>query len=176
MVPTFIIDRRKGLRMSLSETVQGQNSKMLEELKALLPAPPLPIGSYVAVTRVDNLLYTSGVLPMKDGQVAVVGPLGSWNVPLELGQQAAELCVLNALSLINHALDGHLERVKRIVKVTGFVSSTAQFYDQPAVMNGASDFLVKYFGEAGKHVRSAVGVISLPRDAAVEVELIVEVE
>lgn len=162
--------------MSLSETVQSQNSQMLQELKALLPAPPLPIGSYVAVTRVENLLYTSGVLPMKDGQVAFTGALGSWNVPVELGKQAAELCVLNALSLVNHALDGQLERVKRIVKVTGFVSSTAQFYEQPAVMNGASDLLVKYFGEAGKHVRSAVGVISLPRDASVEVELIVEVE
>jgi len=148
----------------------------LSALKEILPAPPLPIGSYVAVTRVDNLLYTSGVLPMKDGQVAYTGAIGTWGVDAEYGKQAAQLCVLNALSLINHELNGQLERVKRIVKVTGFVSSTASFYEQPAVMNGASDFLVEHFGEAGKHVRSAVGVSSLPRNASVEVELVVEIE
>jgi enamine deaminase RidA (YjgF/YER057c/UK114 family) len=118
-----MIQQRKGLYMSVSGPAHDQDVEMLQALKALLPAPPLPIGSYVAVTRVDNLLYTSGVLPMKDGKVAFVGPLGSWNVPIEAGQQAAELCVLNALSLVNHALDGQLERVKRIVKVTGFVMS-----------------------------------------------------
>jgi enamine deaminase RidA (YjgF/YER057c/UK114 family) len=107
--------------------------------------------------------------------VAFVGPVGSWNVDVHAGQQAARLCVLNALSLINHELGGQLERVKRIVKLTGFVSSTPSFYEQPAVMNGASDFLVECFGDAGKHVRSAVGVISLPRNASVEVELIVEI-
>ncbi len=147
----------------------------LNELKHQLPAPPLPIGSYIAVTQVDNLLYTSGVLPMQDGQVVYVGPVGSWNVGVTQGQAAARLCLLNALSLIHHTLDGQLDRVKRIVKLTGFVSSTPTFYEQPAVMNGASDCLVEFFGEAGKHVRSAVGVISLPRNASVEVELVVEI-
>lgn len=147
----------------------------LSALKEQLPVPPLPIGSYVAVTRVDNLLYTSGVLPMQDGNVAYTGAIGSWGVDVEYGKQAAKLCVLNALALIDHELGGQLERVKRIVKVTGFVSSTNSFYEQPAVMNGASDFLVECFGEAGKHVRSAVGVSSLPRNASVEVELIVEI-
>jgi enamine deaminase RidA (YjgF/YER057c/UK114 family) len=113
--------------MSLSGTTQDQNTQMLQELKALLPVPPLPIGSYVATLQVDRLIHTSGVLPMKDGQVAFTGAVGSWDVPVEQGQQAAELCVLNALSLISHALDGQLERVKRIVKVTGFVSSMPQF-------------------------------------------------
>jgi enamine deaminase RidA (YjgF/YER057c/UK114 family) len=141
----------------------------------LLPAPPLPIGSYVATTQVGNLLYTSGVLPMQDGKVAFTGPLGGWDVEISQGQEAAQLCVLNALSLINHALGG-LDRVKRIVKMTGFVSSAPTFYDQPQVMNAASDFLVAHFGEAGKHVRSAVGVSSLPRNASVEVELVVEIE
>lgn len=145
----------------------------LSRLMAILPPPPLPIGSYVATTQVDNLVYTSGVLPMQDGQVAVTGAVGSWNVKISDGQEAARLCVLNALSLLNHAL-GSLQRVKRIVKVTGFVSSAANFYDQPQVMNAASDFLVEHFGEAGKHVRSAVGVNSLPRNASVEVELLVE--
>jgi enamine deaminase RidA (YjgF/YER057c/UK114 family) len=141
----------------------------------LLPAPPLPIGSYVATTQVGNLLYTSGVLPMQDGKVAFTGALGGWDVEISQGQEAAQLCVLNALSLINHALGG-LDRVKRIVKMTGFVSSVPTFYDQPQVMNAASDFLVAHFGEAGKHVRSAVGVSSLPRNASVEVELVVEIE
>lgn len=146
----------------------------LASLEALLPEPPLPIGSYVATIQVDNLLHTSGVLPMKDGQVACIGAVGSWEVDLAQGQEAARLCVLNALSLVRHAL-GSLERVKRVVKVTGFVSSAASFYDHPQVMNVASDLLVAYFGEAGKHVRSAVGVASLPRNASVEIELTVEV-
>lgn len=158
----------------MSLTQDAVVKRDLSQLTKLLPAPPLPIGSYVATLQVDNLLYTSGVLPMKDGQVAYTGCLGSWDVNLSEGQKAAELCVLNALSLINHAL-GSLDRVKRIVKVTGFVSSAANFFDQPAVMNAASDFLVAHFGESGKHVRSAVGVSSLPRNASVEVELVVEV-
>ena len=107
--------------------------------------------------------------------MAFVGPVGSWNMSVPQGQAAARLCVLNALSLIHHELGGAMERVKRIVKLTGFVSSTPTFYEQPAVMNGASDCLVEFFGEAGKHVRSAVGVISLPRNASVEVELVVEI-
>jgi enamine deaminase RidA (YjgF/YER057c/UK114 family) len=145
-------------------------------VEAQLPAPPLPIGSYVAVTQVGNLLYTSGVLPIENGEIAYKGAMGGWGMGIEQGQTAARLCVLNALSLIRHELGGSLARLKRIVKVTGFVSSTASFFDQPAVMNGASDFLVEAFGDAGKHVRSAVGVIALPKDATVEVELVVEIE
>lgn len=144
-------------------------------LEEQLPTPPIPIGSYVAVTQVGNLLYTSGVLPMKDGKVAYTGAVGSWDVSAELGKEAARLCVLNALSLIQHELGGSLKRLKRIVKVTGFVSSVPSFFEQPTVMNGASDFLVEAFGDAGKHVRSAVGVSALPKDASVEVELIVEI-
>ena len=146
----------------------------LSRLNEMLPPPPLPIGSYVATVQVDHLIYTSGVLPMKDGQLAYTGPVGSWDVTVADGQEAARLCVLNGLSLLRHVL-GNLDRVKRIVKVTGFVSSADNFYDQPLVMNGASDLLVELFGEAGKHVRSAVGVNSLPRNASVEVELMVEI-
>lgn len=146
----------------------------LSQLIEQLPPPPLPIGSYVATVQVGNLLHTSGVLPIKDGQVAVLGAVGSWDLGVAQGQEAARLCVLNALSLVHHAL-GSLERVKRVVKLTGFVSSAPNFYEQPQVMNAASDLLVEYFGEAGKHVRSAVGVASLPKNAAVEVELVVEV-
>lgn len=146
----------------------------LQEWQARLPHPPVPIGSYVAVTRVDNLLYTSGVLPMKDGQVAFEGPVGCWDMSIPKGQEAARLCLLNALSLLSQELGG-LHRIKRVVKVVGYVASARDFYDQPAVLNGASDLLVEIFGEAGKHVRSAVGVTALPRNASVEVELVVEV-
>ncbi len=149
-------------------------STQLSQLVDLLPPPPLPIGSYVATVQVGNLVHTSGVLPMKAGQVAVTGAVGSWDLGIAEGQEAARLCILNALSLVQHTL-GSLDRVKRIVKVTGFVSSAPNFYEQPQVMNAASDLLVQYFGEAGKHVRSAVGVASLPKNASVEVELIVEV-
>lgn len=151
-----------------------QHQSDLLALKALLPAPPLPIGSYVAVTRVDRLLYTSGVLPMKDGQLAYTGAIGSGTADAEHGRAAARLCILNALSLLNHELGGKLEQIQRIVKVTGFVSSAPDFYEQPVVLNAASDFLVEHFGEAGKHVRSAVGVASLPKNASVEIELVVE--
>jgi enamine deaminase RidA (YjgF/YER057c/UK114 family) len=152
----------------------SQLSNPLSELVALLPPPPLPIGSYVATVQVGNLVHTSGVLPMKEGQVAVTGAVGSWDVSVAEGQEAARLCILNALSLVQHAL-GSLDRVKRIVKLTGFVNSAPNFYEQPQVMNAASDLLVQYFGEAGKHVRSAVGVASLPKNASVELELVVEV-
>lgn len=147
----------------------------LPAFQARLPQPPAPIGSYVGVVRVGNLLYTSGVLPMQDGQVAYQGALGAWGISVGHGQRAARLCVLNALGLLQHALDGELRRVRRVVKVTGFVSSAKDFYDQPAVMNGASDLLAAVFGEAGRHARSAVGVSALPRDASVELELVVEV-
>jgi enamine deaminase RidA (YjgF/YER057c/UK114 family) len=155
--------------MSAQETTQKTAS-----LTELLPPPPLPMGSYVAVTRVGSLLYTSGVLPMRDGKVAYTGALGGWDAKVEHGREAARLCVLNALSLVRHEL-GSLDRIRRIIKVTGFVSSAADFFEQPAVVNGASDFLVEHFGEAGKHVRSSVGVASLPANASVELELILEI-
>jgi enamine deaminase RidA (YjgF/YER057c/UK114 family) len=134
------------------------------------------LGSYVATTQVGNLIYTSGVLPMRDGKVAYTGALGVWDTTVEMGQEAAKLSILNAISLIRHALGGDLSRINRIVKLTGFVSSAPGFYDQPAVINGASNFLLEHFGEAGRHVRSAVGVASLPANASVEIELIVELK
>lgn len=160
--------------MTAPQSAAGESARNLAAIQEILPPPPLPIGSYVAATVVGNLLYTSGILPMQDGKVAFTGAVGSWDVPVGRGQQAARLAMLNALSVVNHTL-GSLDRVKRVVKVTGFVSSTPSFFEQPAVMNGASDLLTEVFGEAGKHVRSAVGVSSLPRDASVEVELIVEI-
>jgi enamine deaminase RidA (YjgF/YER057c/UK114 family) len=161
--------------MSATPSATGEPTQNLSSLQASLPTPPLPIGSYVAAVQVGNLLYTSGILPMQDGQVAYTGAVGGWGVPVEKGREAAHLAMLNALSVVNHTL-GDLHRVKRVVKVTGFVSSAPGFFEQPAVMNGASDLLVEVFGDAGKHARSAVGVLALPRDASVEVELVVEIQ
>jgi len=129
-------------------------SPKLKELDALLPEAPNPVGSYVPVVH--------------------TGTVGSIALPVAVGQQAARLCVLNALAVIKKQT-GSLSKIKRIVKLTGFVSSAPSFYQQPAVINGASDLLVEYFGEKGKHARSAVGVTSLPLDASVEIELIVEI-
>jgi enamine deaminase RidA (YjgF/YER057c/UK114 family) len=157
--------------LSLSE----QQVQKLEALKTLLPSPPNPIGSYVPILQVGSLLYTSGVLPIQDGKIAQTGALGSLNVSLANGQKAARLAILNALSLVSHKLDGRLDQVIQIVKLTGYVNSLPTFSEHPQVINGASDLLTEYFGERGRHVRSAVGVNSLPCNASVELELIVAI-
>jgi enamine deaminase RidA (YjgF/YER057c/UK114 family) len=147
-----------------------------EKIKALgyeLPEVAVPLASYIPAVQVGNLVYTSGNLPMKEGKLAFPGKIGEGHNSVEYGYKASEICILNALSAVN-ALVG-LDNVKRIVKITGFVNSTPDFTDQPKVVNGASDLLVKIFGDAGKHVRSAVGVASLPIGACVEIELVVEV-
>lgn len=144
-------------------------------LEALLPEAPSPVGNYLPVKQLGNLVMTSGMIPVKDGQVLYQGAIGSLANPMEEGQQAARLCCLNALSAIKAHI-GDLDKIKQVVKVTGFVSSAPGFYDQPKVINGASDLLVDIFGEEkGKHIRSAVGVMNLPMDASVEIELTVEV-
>lgn len=146
----------------------------LSELEQMLPPAPQPVGSYVPVVRTGNLLFTSGVLPMKDGELVCAGAVGSYTVTVEDGQEAARLCILNALSIVRAEL-GDLSRVARIVKLTGYVSSSPTFTAQPAVINGASDLLVRFFGENGRHARAAVGVAALPLNASVELDLVVEV-
>lgn len=155
-------------------SAEASHASLLEFLDASLPTPPTPAGNYVPVVRSGNLLFTSGALPLKEGVLLSTGAVGSYAVPVELGQQAARQCVLNALSVIKAEL-GSLKRVARVVKVTGFVSAAPGFHEHPAVMNGASDFLVEVFGDRGRHARSAVGVFNLPLAASVEVEMVVEV-
>ena len=139
-----------------------------------LPEPPKPVASYVPCVRAGNLLFVSGQVPREKGVLRFSGHLGG-NLNLEEGRQAARICVLNGLSAVKQEL-GTLERVRRIVKLTGFVASAAGFQDQPQVVDGASIFLVELFGEKGQHARAAVGVNELPRGSAVELEMIVEVE
>ena len=153
-----------------------KTSKSLAEWEALLPEAPKPVGSYVPCKTLGNTVFTSGALPMKDGKLAFVGRIGGGgSLTIEAGQEAARLCILNALSILKGEL-GSLSRIKSVVKLVGFVMGTADFYAQPAVINGASDLLVAILGEAvGRHARSAVGVANLPLEAPVELELIVEV-
>lgn len=145
----------------------------LKELGLSLPAPAVPVGSYLPCVRAGDLLFVSGQLPLRDGVLTARGKVGS-AVPLEQGQEAARQAVLNALAQVA-AEAGGLERVVRVVRVGVFVNSAAGFTEQAKVANGASDLLVGIFGEAGRHARAAVGVSDLPLDAAVEVELIVQV-
>lgn len=143
----------------------------LTELGVDLPKVVAPLAAYVPAVRTGNLVYTSGQLPMVDGKLPHAGKVGG-RVSPEDGQAMARVCALNALAAVD-ALVG-LDAVVRVVKVVGFVASAPNFNGQPAVINGASEFLGEVFGEAGAHARSAVGVSELPLDAPVEVELIVE--
>ena len=144
----------------------------LAELGLALPSVVPPVAAYVPAVRSGALVFTSGQLPMVDGQLAAVGKVGALVTP-EQAKELARTCALNALAAID-ALVG-LDSVVRVVKVVGFVASVPEFTGQPAVVNGASELLGEVFGDAGAHARSAVGVAALPLDAPVEVELIVEV-
>jgi enamine deaminase RidA (YjgF/YER057c/UK114 family) len=144
----------------------------LKELGLVLPDPPKPVANYVPVVRVGDLLFLSGVLPSRDGQLIMTGKLGQ-ELSIEQGVEAARVAVLNGLSIIRSA-SGSLDRVKQIVKMVGHIASASGFTDQPQVLNGASDLLVSLFGDAGRHARVAVGAAELPRRAPVEIELIVQ--
>jgi len=145
----------------------------LHELGLEIPEVVTPLASYVPTARAGSLVYTAGQLPLVKGELIATGKVGA---EIDPGHAAelARICALNALAAVR-AEAGELSRVRRIVKVVGFVASAPDFYGQPQVINGASDLLGEVFGDAGRHARSAVGVAVLPRNAPVEVELIAEV-
>ena len=145
----------------------------LKDLHIELPEAPAPAANYVPFVRTGNLIFVSGQIAM-DANGLVRGKLGE-NMSLEDGQKAARLCALKLLAQLNAACGGDLNRVTRIVKLTGFVNSTPDFSLHPQVVNGASDLFAELFGDAGKHARAAVGSSSLPMGVAVEVEGIFEV-
>lgn len=145
----------------------------LADLGITLPEAAAPAANYVPFAQSGNLLLTSGQLPLENGKLILTGQLGS-GLTVAQGQTAARACAINVLAQAKAAL-GDLNRIKRVVKITVFVSSTADFTEQHLVANGASDLLVNVLGDAGKHARSAVGVASLPLNAPVEVEAIIEV-
>lgn len=144
----------------------------LAELGLTLPAVAPPLATYVPAVRTGSLVFTSGQLPLVDGALALTGKVGAQVSP-EQAKELAATCALNALAAVD-ALVG-LESVVRVVKVVGFVASAPDFTGQPGVVNGASELLGAVLGDAGIHARSAVGVASLPLDAPVEVEVVVEV-
>ncbi|MDH2907181.1 MAG: RidA family protein [Candidatus Nitrosotalea sp.] len=149
---------------------------MIEENLAsrgiLLPTPPKPAGSYIPVVRTGNLIFVSGQIPMKDGQVQFKGQVPT-SISIEDAQKAAKLCITNVLAQLKAEI-GTLDKITRIVRVSGFVNSSPEFYEHPKIINSASDLLFEIFGEKGKHTRIAVGVASLPLNSAVEIDLVAE--
>jgi enamine deaminase RidA (YjgF/YER057c/UK114 family) len=145
----------------------------LKELGIDLPAPPKPVATYIPAVRAGELLFLSGVIPFRDGRLVAEGKVGR-ELSVEQGYEAARVALLNALAIVKGEL-GTLDRVRKVVRLVGHVASAEGFAQQPAVVNGASDLLVKIFGDAGRHARVAVGAAELPLKAPVELELILQV-
>ena len=146
----------------------------IKELNIKLPDPKEPVGSYVASKIVGNLLYISGQLPISEKGTILKGKIGK-DLTVDDGKAAAKYCIINILSQAKKAMGGDLNKIKNCIKITGFVNSTENFYDQPKVINPASEFLTSVFGNNGKHTRAAVSTSSLPLGAAVEIDAIFEV-
>lgn len=159
--------KRKGV-------VAGRVEARIREMGIELPQPGAPVANYVPFVRCGRLLFIAGQLPRSSGELRFVGKLGR-EIGIEDGRNAARLCALNVVGHLRGALGGDLDRVKRCVRVGGFVNSTPEFEDHPKVLDGASDLLVQIFGDAGRHARTAVGVSSLPYNVAVEVDAVFEV-
>ena len=139
-----------------------------------LPEAAAPAANYLPYAISGSTLYISGQLPLEGGKLAVLGHLGK-DVDITAGQRAAELCAINILAQAKAALGGDLERIGRLVKISGFVASAPDFVSQHLVINGASNFFAEVLGERGKHARAAVGMASLPLNAAVEIEAVIEI-
>lgn len=142
----------------------------LAALGITLPTPPAPVAAYIPCVRAGNLLFVSGQIPAQDGKIAFTGKLGD-TVAIPEGQEAAKLCAINLLAQAQAAL-GSLDKVTRVVKLTGFVAAAPSFTDHPKIINAASELMQAVFGESGRHARAAVGAPSLPLDASVEIEAI----
>jgi enamine deaminase RidA (YjgF/YER057c/UK114 family) len=164
-------------------------TERLAQLGLSLPTPPQPVSNYVPwkivnvsstpdlfdayrhLPQTGGLLYVSGMLPLQDGTLLAAGKLGA-DVSLEDGQTCAQICALNALGWASKALKGDLDRILEVVQLRGLVASTAEFYDHPKVINGASDLLAEVFGDDGKHTRVVSGCIALPLNAPVEIDFL----
>ncbi|RFB94579.1 hypothetical protein B5K08_10435 [Rhizobium leguminosarum bv. trifolii] len=149
-------------------------AKRLTEMGITLPEAAAPAANYVPYAISGNLLYISGQLPLEGGKIAVSGHLGK-TVDVAAGQRGAELCAINILAQAKAALGGDLGRIRRVIKLNGFVASAPDFVEQHLVINGASNLIAGVLGEAGKHARAAVGMAALPLNAAVEIDAIMEI-
>ena len=152
----------------------GRIETTLAELGITLPRPMAPIANYVPYVVTGNLVVVSGQVPAIDGKIAVTGRVGE-GLAIDQGKEAARLCFINVLAQLKAAC-GDLDRVRRVVRLGGFIAAPPEFTQQAQVMNGASDLAVAVFGEAGRHARSTIGVPSLPANAAVEVEGMFEID
>ena len=152
----------------------GKIEARLKQLGLSLPAAALPVANYIPFVKTRNLVFIAGQIPLLNGAIHYTGVVGL-DVTVEEAVNAARLCALNILGHAKTACEGDLDRVVRVVKLTGFVAANAHFTDHPKVINGASDLMVEVFGEAGRHARVAVGAPSLPRGVPVEVDAIFEV-
>jgi enamine deaminase RidA (YjgF/YER057c/UK114 family) len=153
--------------------MSGKVDKRLSELGITLPTPPVPVANYVPAVLTGSLLFCSGQVSAAPGGKTVKGKLGA-EATLEQGQEAARICAINLLAQAKAAL-GDLDRIRRCVRLGGFINATPTFAQLPIVMNGASDLMVEVLGDAGRHARTTVGVAELPSDASVEVEALFEV-
>jgi enamine deaminase RidA (YjgF/YER057c/UK114 family) len=154
--------------------MSNQIAERLKEMGISLPEAAAPAANYVPYVIAGNVLHISGQLPLEGGKIAVTGHLGR-NVDVATGQRAAELCAINILAQANAALGGDLSRIKRVIKLNGFVASVPEFVEQHLVINGASNLIAGVLGDAGKHARAAVGMAALPMNAAVEIDAIMEI-
>jgi enamine deaminase RidA (YjgF/YER057c/UK114 family) len=152
----------------------GLIDSKLAELGIILPTPMKPVANYVPWVKTGNLIFISGQGAMVDGKVQYQGKLGD-SVSIEEGIASARLTAINILAQLREACNGDLDRVTRIVKLTGFVSAIPDFIDHPKIINGASDLVAEVFGDKGRHARSAVGVPSLPLNFSVEIDAVVEI-
>lgn len=153
----------------------GLIDKRLAELGIMLPTPAKPIANYVPWVRTGNLVFISGQGAVRDGKIEYTGKVGD-TLSIEDAIASARLTAINVIAHLRDACGGDLDRVKRIVKLLGFVNCTPTFGEQPKVINGASDLMVEVFGDKGRHARSAVGAPALPFNLSVEVEAIAEIE
>jgi enamine deaminase RidA (YjgF/YER057c/UK114 family) len=153
--------------------MSGRVEARLQQLEIVLPVSPKPVANYVAAVKSGKLVFVSGQIPLQDGALKYVGTVGA-DLTVEQGQAAARLCAINVLTQVRGVAD--LDAIVRVVRLGVFVNAVPGFTQAPEVANGASDLMVAAFGDAGRHARSAVGVSSLPRGVAVEVEAIFEIE
>jgi enamine deaminase RidA (YjgF/YER057c/UK114 family) len=144
----------------------------IKELGIELPTPPTPAGSYIPVIKTGNLLFISGQIPMENGKVVFSGKVSDNN--LDVAQKSARMCAINILAQIKKEI-GELDKVSKIVRVSGFVNSSPEFTQHPKVINAASDLIFEIFGDKGKHSRIAVGVASLPLGSMTEIDAIIEI-
>ena len=144
----------------------------LKKLSIEIPTPPSPAGSYIPVVTTGNLAFVSGQIPMKEGKVVFEGKVPNDQSP-EDAREAAKICIINGLAQLKTNL-GSLDKITKFVRISGFVNSNPDFYEQPKIINAASDLLVEIFGDMAKHSRIAVGVASLPLNSTVEIDMVVE--